>query len=573
MTVIFNRIRYKNFLSTGDQFTDIQLDKHPTTLIVGKNGHGKSTLLDALTFALFGKAFRSINKPLLINSVNLKECLVEIEFQIGKNSYLVRRGMKPNVFEIFENDKLIDQDAKNLDYQAYFEKNILKMTYRSFTQIVTLGSASFTPFMQLKAADRRHIIENLLDIEIFSKMNSVLKNRINDLKEQMSNVAKQIEIAKEKTRLRRQYIEEIKRNIKDEIKTKNANILENQQLTNQLISDIDQIKMDLSDLESKYSVITTINSKLKKSESLLSQANTSIKKINEEIKFFDTNENCPTCKQDINEHHKHSIITSKQEKLDKAIEVVSSIQESIKGYNTEIQALELIHADIRKFTDGLSKKTTEMKILQSLTAKLNKEITDLQNRKSVQKTDEDGLQELIDAQNILEETKGKLAQDRQYYDIIALMLKDTGIKTKVVKQYLPIINRSVNKYLASLDFFVNFTLDENFNEVIKSRGLDEFSYASFSEGEKLRIDLSLLFTWRDIAKMKNSASTNLLIMDEILDSSLDVAGTEDFLKLISQMEENVNIFIISHKGESLQDKFSNCLRFTKVKNFSVLSQD
>ena len=569
--IFFKKIKFKNFISTGNYFTEILFDKSPNTLIVGENGSGKSTMLDALCFVLFGKAFRSINKPQLINSINQKDCLVECEFSIGKKQYRIVRGIKPNVFEIYCDDQLINQDAASRDYQDYLEKTILKLNYKSFTQIVILGSASFVPFMQLSAADRRSIIEDLLDIQIFSTMNSVLKDRIQLNKENSQSNKQEIDLKTTTIQLQEKHIGKLKQNDEELIKKYDSQISSHsdtiQKLhanTKILIARSDKITKSISDkLE--------VESALKKIVKIESQIESNVSKFKRDISFFQQNDNCPTCRQEIALGFKEQQIKEIKDKLDDSNEGLEKIETLIQEKQKRLNDINDMMKQNQDIQIKIATNNTSIEETRNFIENIKKQIESLKGNTANIVEEETKLQEMKDALGSLEEEKKKLIDEKTYLDTAALLLKDTGIKTKIIKQYLPIINKVVNKYLTSFDFFVNFNLDESFKETIKSRHRDEFSYASFSEGEKQRIDMALMLTWRTIAKLKNSANTNLLILDEVFDSSLDTNGTE-YLMSILHMLEDVNLFVISHKGDILQDKFRSVIKFQKVNNFSRITK-
>lgn len=561
-----------NLLSTGNQFTEIILNRSKSTLIVGENGAGKSSLIDALSFVLYGKPYRNINKTQLINSITGKGMLVEVEFSIGKKEYLVRRGMKPNIFEIFLNDSLINQNSDIREYQEMLEKTILKMNHKSFTQIVVLGSANYVPFMQLAAGERRAVIEDLLDIQIFSVMNSLLRDKINTNKAAIRDAEYHIDLIEQKIEMQRKHIDSLKNNNESLVQSKQdlldeleLKITNTEELTSTLMSRIDELNELIADQDK-------ISKKKIKLIELESQLETKIKNLKREIKFFHDHDNCPTCKQGIDHDFKSKAIETRDSKtkeinealvtLEHEIEAVNNRIEEITKINTEITSLNNKIAnnnmDIRSWTSSIKTLSAEIKAIRSNTAQIDiSEIEIEEHKQSLSQSIND---------------KYKLIDERELIEVSSSLLKDTGIKTRIIRQYVPIINKLVNKYLAALDFFVNFELDEKFTETIKSRFRDEFSYASFSEGEKFRIDVSLILTWRAIAKLRNSASTNLLIMDEVFDSSLDVGGTEEFLKILDTMGSENNIFVISHKGDSLFDKFHSIIKFEKHSNFSRIAQ-
>jgi DNA repair exonuclease SbcCD ATPase subunit len=567
----FKLLKYKNFLSTGNYWTELKLDRTSNTLVVGNNGSGKSTMLDALTFSLFGKPFRDINKPQLLNSINQKDCLVEVIFNIGAVEYRVVRGIKPAVFEIYCDDKLVNQDAASRDYQEYLEKYILKLNYKSFTQIVILGSASFVPFMQLSTADRRSIIEDLLDIQIFSTMNVILKDSINVNKNEISDNKFLVE---KKTDLLEQQEAHIQKNsrdnenridsLKQEIDKSNSQIntlmLENETLTKK----IEQLKTTIDDK-------LTIEDGIKKLNQFEGKVQTNLSNSKKYLKFFKESNDCPTCKQNIDETFKQNQINELNDKIKENEDGLSAMEAKAKEFQDRLKAIQQTIGDIQSNQNSIIKNNSSISAVNVYISKLNEQINDFNNVKEdlIQETQnlnvlKQELTDLTDRRKVLLETK-------QYYEVASNLLKDTGIKTRIIKQYIPVINELVNKYLSALDFYVNFTLDETFKETIKSRHRDEFSYASFSEGEKQRIDMALMLTWREVAKLKNSTNTNLLILDEVFDSSLDANGTE-YLMNVLHLLKDTNLFVISHKGDVLQDKFRSVIQFEKVNNFSRIKK-
>ena len=568
----FHTIRWKNLLSTGNSFTEIKLDKSPNTLIIGNNGAGKSTILDALCFVLFGKPFRKINKPNLVNSINNSDAVVEIEFSIGKKKYKVIRGIKPNTFEIYLNGNLLNQDAKAKDYQEFLEKSILKFNYKSFTQIVILGSASFVPFMQLTPADRRTIIEELLDIQIFTSMNGLIKERMAAIKDTTTKNKYAMELVSEKIKMQKQNIEESKKNNESEISNKKQEIETNQKQAEQLLKDIGLIQKHIDVLNKKIEDKSSVETKSKKLVQLEAKIETSIKKVEKDIAFYMNNDNCPTCKQTLADDFK-------QDQINENTSKVLLQKDGLKELSAEYAKLQNRLSDIMKISKHITEHNNEIvkhnstiTAINKYTKKLNDEIEVLAKQKDNLTEDNHKLKELKTELATLVKEQEALSVDKHYHEYAASLLKDNGIKTKIIKQYLPIINKLVNKYLKAMDFFVNFNLNENFEETIKSRHRDEFSYSNFSEGEKMRIDLALLFTWRQIAKMKNSTNTNLLILYEVFDSSLDGVGTEEFLKLIHEMGTDTNVFVISHKGDQLFDKFRSIIKFEKKNNFSQVAK-
>jgi DNA repair exonuclease SbcCD ATPase subunit len=549
----FKNIRWKNFLSTGNQFTELQLDKISTTLIVGENGSGKSTVLDALCFGLFSKPFRRINRPQLINSINDGGLLVEIEFEVGSKSYMVRRGIKKNIFEIFIDGKRLNQDAKTADQQEYLEKTILKLNYKSFTQIVLLGANHYIPFMQLKSTDRRTIIEDLLDIQIFSVMNGLLKYKISENKEESQN----IEINR---KLADGHISTTEEAINDLKKTKTNQIQQNERDVGNNEEEIERLNTTIKELMDSITDDKTVQT-LKELEGYQKSIEQKMMSSENEIEFYEQNDTCSTCSQDLSDEHKTKMIEEHHGAMHKNGSALLQL-----GNKIEDMKLRLDH--VSKVQTAITTNQNQIQAINSYITKLKDQIKEIEARED---DIEDKIRRLRNLKGDLKscmEKQEKLSAQKLLYETAYVLLKDTGIKTRIIKQYLPIMNTLINKYLASMDFFVSFNLDEKFEENIKSRHRDEFTYDSFSEGEKMRIDLALLFTWRTIAKMKNSVNTNLLILDEVFDSSLDANGTDEFLKILNHLTGNQNVFIISHKGDVLFDKFKDIIKFEKYKNFS-----
>jgi DNA repair exonuclease SbcCD ATPase subunit len=570
--ITFTKIRWKNILSTGNAFTEIDLTRSTNTLIVGQNGAGKSTILDAFTFVLFGKPFRKINKPNLLNSINQSNGVVEVEFTIGKREYKVIRGLKPNVFEIFCDKVLLNQDAKSKDYQEHLEKFILKLNYKSFTQVVILGSASFVPFMQLSAADRRTIIEDLLDIGIFSSMNAVVKTQLSELKDKQKDVDYEMRLVAEKIKIQKQNIEDHKTNSAAEIAKKREEIAKNGVEIIKLKEDITKIEKHVDIMLDSLKDRASTEQKSKKMLQIEAKFESNKSKVEKEIEFYDNNDNCPTCHQAIHEDHKTKSIIEKKEKLSEIEKATELLLIEIDKTNKRLDEITKTQESVRNHNSEVVKLNTQFKSLNTFNEKLLREIVQIEQNAVSFETDNTKLKELkVLLEGHVKDAK-QFAEDKQYYEYASVLLKDSGIKTKIIKQYLPVMNKLINKYLTAMDFFVNFNLDENFEETIKSRHRDEFSYASFSEGEKMRIDLALLFTWRQVAKMKNSVNTNLLILDEVFDSSLDGVGTEEFLKLLNSLDNNTNVFVISHKGDQLFDKFRSVIKFEKRNNFSQVAK-
>jgi len=570
--ITFQKVRWRNFLSTGNAFTEINFTKSPNTLIIGNNGAGKSTILDALCFGLFGKPFRKINKPQLLNSINAKDCEVEIEFSIGQKNYKIIRGIKPNIFEIYCNDVLMNQDAASKDYQDILERSILKLNYKSFTQVVILGSASFVPFMQLSPADRRTIIEDLLDIGIFSSMNGLVKTKMSEIKDATTKTKYEMELASERINFQKQSIEEHKTRNDEEIEKKNQEIKQSIDQSFTLQKDIELIQKHIDVLQSKISDKLLVEKKSKKLLQLESKIETNIKKNEKDIAFYEEHENCPTCKQTIADDFREGQVNERKSKVNTQREGLEEIATQIAQANQRIEEIIKITNHITEHNNEIVKHNSTVSSIHRYIDKLNKEIQDLSQHKESLESENAKLKELKEQLSVLLAKQEELATEKQYYEFAGNLLKDTGIKTKIIKQYLPIMNKLINKYLTAMDFFVNFNINESFEETIKSRHRDEFSYANFSEGEKMRIDLALLFTWRQIAKLKNSTNTNLLILDEVFDSSLDGVGTEEFLKLIHEMGTDTNVFVISHKGDQLFDKFRSIIRFEKKNNFSQVAK-
>jgi DNA repair exonuclease SbcCD ATPase subunit len=568
--ILFKKVRYKNFLSTGNFFTEISLNTNATTLIIGENGAGKSTFLDAITFALFGKPFRSVNKPQLVNSINEKDCVVEIEFNISSKNYKIIRGIKPNVFEIYCDGDLVNQDAKSKDYQDQLEKLILKMNYKSFTQIVILGSTNFTPFMQLSAGDRRAVIEDLLDIQIFSSMNAIVKSKMTAIKEDAAKLKIQIDSTKEKIELHKKHLDELKKNTKEIVSAKKQEVVDNSNNLLQLINEDEEVNTKIDNLLLEIQDEEFTNKRFSKLNNLEAKIEGNIQKLEKDIEFYSVNSTCPTCDQAINNkeekvHTCNSKITELNEGLNKLKEESNAVLQRINTIKTTQKELKSLEQDIVRINTSCSQ-------IRKYVAKLEKEIEEIENKPAMSDEFKAQSKTLLNDLQSFNERRKQAVELTQQYDIVAQLLKDGGIKSKIIKQYIPVINKLVNKYLASMDFFVNFNIDEEFKESIKSRHRDDFSYENFSEGEKKRIDLALLFTWRAVAKLKNSANTNLLIFDEVFDGSLDANGTEEFLKLINMFNDGTNIFVISHKGDVLADKFKHTIKFTKVKNFSQMVQ-
>jgi len=568
--ILFKSIRWKNFLSTGNQYTEVDFTKNRTNLIVGTNGAGKSTVLDALTFSLFGKPFRKINKPQLINSVNEKDCRVEVEFSIGNTEWKVVRGIKPALFEIWRNETALDQSSAALDQQKWLEQNVLKMNYKSFTQIVILGSSTFVPFMQLSAAHRREVIEDLLDIKIFSSMNMVIKEKIRQSKEDIKVLELKKESLLDKVKMQQSFIEELENRGKENIKEKEEKI-------GQLLSEennwmnVNQCKNEeVSQLQKNLEKYTGASDKLRKLGNLKGKISQKVSTITKEHKFFTENTVCPTCTQSIEETFRINRITDAQNKAKELQSGYKELEEAIKEEEERERQFTTLSKEISQLTNGISQNNTKIAGCQRQIRDLEHEIQVLTENLANRNSEHEKLESF---NKNLKTTYDELASKKDtinYYDFSYSLLKDGGVKSKIIKKYLPLINQQVNRYLQMMDFYINFTLDEEFNETVQSPIHEDFSYASFSEGEKMRIDLALLFTWREVARMKNSVNTNLLIMDEVFDSSLDGFGTEEFLKIIRYVIKDANIFVISHKT-GLEDRFESVIRFEKVKGFSRMA--
>ena len=563
--IIFKTLRWKNLLSTGNHFTELKLNSNTNTLVVGTNGSGKSTMLDALCFALFGKPFRNVNKPNLLNSINGKDCVVEVEFNIGNKEYKIVRGIKPNIFEIYQDGNLLNQDASVRDYQDYLERFIVKLNYKSFTQIVILGSASFTPFMQLAASDRRAIIEDLLDIQIFSTMNGLVRERLSINKENLIVKKSDIELLKQRYTLKKEHQDKLNENKEVKVNEYASEIQSCRETIRTLHREID-------DLERQKQTYTEVCSKIPENEKKItafkkveSKIESKISQVGTDREFYEHNADCPTCRQAITLEFKEGHLGNLLSKEQELASGLTELQVKITEHETLLASLRSDEQKLHVVRIELATKQTGKAGLEAAIVKLEKQIADLNTTE--ENADANELVLLNDQITTAENELRDLIEEKSYHDTAASLLRDSGIKTKIIKQYLPIINKLVNKYLASLDFFVNFNLDESFKETIKSRHRDDFSYHNFSEGEKQRIDMALMLTWRAVAKLKNSSNTNLLILDEVFDSSLDTTGTEELMKILHGLE-GVNLFVISHKGDILQDKFINTIRFEKIKNFS-----
>jgi DNA repair exonuclease SbcCD ATPase subunit len=565
--ITFQKIRWRNFLSTGNQFTEVELNQHRTNLVVGTNGAGKSTVLDALTFALFNKPYRKINKPQLVNTTNERECVVEIEFTINTRQYLVRRGIKPNVFDIVVNGTPLHREADDRAMQRILEENILKLNYKSFTQIVILGSSTFVPFMQLTSANRREVIEDLLDIRIFSAMNNILKDNIKDKKTQVKSLDLKKDTLKDKMKMQKDFIEELENR-------GNANINANKEKITNLDNEVgvymeenNKTNKQVEKLTEEQQELTDAGKKLVKLNNLKGKISQRVSTITKEHKFFTENTVCPTCTQSIEEEFRLNRITDAQNKAKELKEGYEELENTIKFEQERERQFTDLSQEITNLTHGISQNNTRISLNQRQIRDLEHEIQTITENLANRNSEHEKLEEFREnLQKTIEDLSDK-KQEIVYHDFAYSLLKDDGVKTKIIKKYLPFINQQVNRYLQMMEFYINFQLDEEFNESVKSPIHEDFSYSSFSEGEKMRIDLSLLFTWREVARVKNSANTNLLIMDEVFDSSLDGFGTDEFLKIIRYVIKDANIFVISHKSD-LHDKFESVIKFDKIKGFS-----
>ena len=566
--ITFKTIRWRNFLSTGNQFIEIDITKSPTNLIVGANGAGKSTILDALTFVLYNKPFRKIKKAQLVNTANERECEVQIEFNSQGRDYTVVRGIKPNIFEIYVGDKLQDQHSSAVDQQSYLEDNILKLNYKSFTQTVILGSATFVPFMQLTGSNRREIVEDLLDIKIFSGMSNILRDRIRSTNESIRELSIKKDMVEEKIEMQKNFIADLDKKGKERIKERKVKVDKLNEdvisLTGQNKSDTLLVKVHTENLEK----LSNASASLKKMNTIKAKLDQRIQNITSEHKFFKDNVSCPTCEQDIEEEFRLNKIGEIEGKVKEINSAYKDLQKSITEEQEKDQKFIDVSKQITKLTNDISTNNFKISEYQRQIRHYEQEVQDITEQIANRNTERTTLKNLKNDLVSVEKSKADQTEDIDYLEFANSMMKDSGVKAKIIRRYLPIMNQKINKYLQLMDFYVNFTLDEEFNEVVKSPIHEKFSYESFSEGEKMRIDLALLFTWRDIAKMKNSSATNLLVLDEIFDSSLDCSGTDEFTKIIRYVIEDAHVFMISHKVDEFTDRLDNLITFEKVNGFS-----
>ena len=569
--ILFKQIAYRNFLSSGNQLTGIKFTDTQTTLIVGANGSGKSTMLDALCFGLFNKAFRKINKSQLINSTNEKECLVEIDFSIGTKEYKIKRGIKPNIFEIWIDGILQNQAASSADQQKQLEDSILKLNYKSFTQIVILGSASFVPFMQLSTANRREVVEDLLDIKIFSAMNAVIKDRIKNTNDKIKELSLKQSMTEEKVEMQKEFIESIEKSGKENIEKKKDKITSITTYIDQLAAEnVQKVEEVSTTLQPQLENLLDASKKLKQLSNLKGKISEKVSSITEQHKFFNNNSVCPTCTQTIEEEFRLNKVSESETKAKELQQGYNELKEAIQQEEKREHEFSVLSKEISSLNNEISNNNVKISQLNKQSKDLDQEIQDITNKIKNRNTERKVLTDLEQTLDLIQTEKSKNKEDVSYFDFAHSLMKDGGIKGKIIKKYLPLMNQQINKYLQMMDFYINFTLDEEFNEKIKSPIHEDFTYESFSEGEKMRINLAILFTWRELARMKNSVNTNLLILDEVFDSSLDFMGTDYFTRIIKYVIKDTNIFVISHKTDELIDKFDRVIKFDKVKGFSKM---
>ena len=566
--IIFKTLSYRNFLSTGNYKTTIELTRNNNTLVSGDNGAGKSTMLDALTYSLFGRSFRGTKIPQLVNSINNKDCETEIEFSIGRDEYKIIRGLQPKKFEIYKNGDLLDQDAKSRDYQKILEEQILKMTHKSFCQVVILGSSNYVPFMKLSTTDRRSVVENLLDIDVFSTMNTIVRSRLQMVKDYIKDIDHKIEIAKSKIDEKQKLIDTLKKKSDDSIEDYKNEIETNNKEVSTIQQEIKELQINIESLFEKVKDKDDVPKRLLKMEGVEQQLKNKIKTIQKSVKFYEENDTCPSCKQDIEEHHKKSMFDDKANERKEVEDGILDLTETINTTSKRMTEINEISNSIDSIELDINEKQTRINVSLKYINTMQNRIGEVLNEGTEVQETKDELNQLLGEGKEHVKKRKELVEDKHYYSIASTLLKDTGIKAKIIKHYLPIMNKLINKYLTDMDFFCQFNLDENFIETIKSRHRDEFTYHSFSEGERLRIDLSLLLAWREIARLKNSVNCNLLVLDEVFDSSLDAVGTEEFLKILTSFGNRANIFVISHKSDTMVDKFDNHVVFEKKNNFS-----
>ena len=569
MKITFKKIKYKNLLSSGNAWSEVRLDHHRTTLISGTNGSGKSTLLDAIVFALYGRAFRKVNKNQLINTINAREAQVEITFSVGTVNYLIRRGIKPNIFEIWKDNVMINQDAASKDYQAYLEQNILNLNYKSFNQIVILGSATYVPFMELPAHSRREIIEDLLDIQVFSTMNTLLKDRVSGNKESITENSYQMDLMESKLTSAKEHnasIRKIREVEVEKIREKMAIHIKDIEEAKEVINEQEGVLQTvLDDVKDK----PEMKAKSEKAKSLRRDIESQVRSHQQELSFYQDHDDCPTCKQGIEHEFKAGIISEKDTKLAELETGLKQLAEKAKVYEDRLESISVLEDQMRNINLGIGDQRATIKVAKNALLSYKNELVSAEEQ--VESVDTTKLQEISDRLKSTEVEQQDLFDDREVLTVVQAMLRDGGIKTRIIRQYIPIMNKLINKYLGSFELFVDFQLDENFNEVIKSRFRDAFSYASFSEGEKLRITLAIMLAWRSVAKLRNSVSTNLLLLDETLDGALDGVGIESLIDTLHNLNADDNIFVISLRGHQFGDKFDNHIRFQKIRNFSEIT--
>jgi len=568
--IYFKKLRWRNFLSTGNQFIEVDLAKSPSTLIIGTNGAGKSTMLDALCFALFNRAFRDIKKEQLVNTINSNDCEIECEFETNNKKYKIVRGIKPNKFEIYCNDVLLNQDASNVDYQNTLEQSILKCNYRAFCQVVILGSTSYEPFMHLRARYRREVVEEILDIRVFSHMDLLLRTKQGELSKAVTDVKHKYDLMTEKYELQKKHFEQIQNRDNTDIEDRKQQLKENEQNNYEYNQKLQLLNEKIISTKAELWSGDSYNKKAAQLSKLETKIETNLLSHKKNLQFFEENDNCPTCTQPIDKVFKQGKVSAEKNKISELEKGLNNLLKEIEKTETKIKQMNKINEKLSELNISVAKVNTSISEINRHSNRLDTEIAKLESDKENTNKVAQELEQIKDELKLVNVQKEKVVEEKKYIDIAREILNDTGVKANIIKKYLPIMNNLINKYLQSMDFFVNFHLDEEFNETIKSRFRDTFNYNSFSEGEKLRIDLALLFTWRTIAKMKNSTNTNLLILDEIFDSSLDGQGTEDFFKILKTLT-NENTFIISHKGDILFDKFTNIIKFEKYKNFTRLA--